>query len=203
MDLLLEDPGNSEEDSYSLAKYKNDFVTLLYYLLIFMVISLVGAFRQEIGSREQFLQRILMADQQDEIIKQKTKNAKLQKSLLENMLPSFIVDELREQDFNMNTWKQLRSLTHSHLGVSIMFADLVGFTEFSTKVSPRKVMAYLNDLFLVFDSLCDEYDVYKVETVGDQYVAAVGIVSGMMHTEDLGHFGSFGSFGRRWSSAFS
>ena len=96
MDLLLEDPGNSEEDSYSLAQYKNDFVFQLYYLLIFMVPSLVGAFRQEITSREQFLQRILMADQQDEIIKQKTRNAKLQKQLLENMLPSYIVDHLLE-----------------------------------------------------------------------------------------------------------
>merc|ERR1712144_169366 len=135
------------------------WLSILVTISVVTMPLLVGAFRQEIASREQFLQRILMADQQDEIIKQKTKNAKLQKQLLENMLPSYIVDHLLEQNLTISSWKQLRSLTHSHLGVSIMFADLVGFTEFSTKVSPRKVMAYLNDLFLVFDSLCDKYDV--------------------------------------------
>ena len=102
---------------------------------------------------------MLLADQQDEIIKQKTRNAKLQKQLLENMLPSSIVTQLQEQNFTVDSWEQLRSLSHRHLGVSIMFADLVGFTEFSAQVEPRQVMEYLNDLFLVFDNLCDKYDV--------------------------------------------
>ena len=91
-----------------------------------------------------------MADQQDEIIKQKTRNAKLQKQLLENMLPSSIVTELLKHDFKVNSWKQLRSLSHSHLGVSIMFADLVGFTEFSAQVEPRQVMEYSERFVLGF-----------------------------------------------------
>jgi len=37
---------------------------------------------------------------------------------------------------------------------------------------------FLNDLFQVFDGMCDEYNVYKIETIGDCYVAAVGVVTG-------------------------
>ena len=40
------------------------------------------------------------------------------------------------------------------------------------------LMCFLNDVFESFDCLCDIYDVYKVETVADSYVAAVGIVTG-------------------------
>ena len=48
-------------------------------------------------------------------------------------------------------------------------------------------MEYLNNLFQIFDSTCDDFDVYKVETVGDQYVAAVGVVTGRMLSEKVSH----------------
>merc|ERR1719301_162698 len=64
------------------------------------------------------------------------------------------------------------------MGVSVLFADLVGFTSYSAQVDPFKVMVFLNDLFQVFDGMCDEYNVYKIETIGDCYVAAVGVVTG-------------------------
>ena len=60
----------------------------------------------------------------------------------------------------------------------MLYADLVGFTAFSAQVDPFKVMVFLNDLFHVFDGMCDEYNVYKLETVGDCYVATVGVVTG-------------------------
>ena len=60
----------------------------------------------------------------------------------------------------------------------MLYADLVGFTSFSAQADPFKVMVFLNDLFQVFDGMCDEYNVYKIETIGDCYVAAVGVVTG-------------------------
>ena len=50
-------------------------------------------------------------------------------------------------------------------------ADIVGFTEMSKEVEPAAVMEFLNDLYTVYDDLCSEYNVYKVETVGDCYVS--------------------------------
>ena len=46
-------------------------------------------------------------------------------------------------------------------------------------------MSFLNDLFHVFDGLCDQYNVYKVETIGDCYVATVGLVTGNMLSKKL------------------
>merc|ERR1711970_32643 len=83
----------------------------------------------------------------------------------------------------------VRSLCHSHMGVSMLYADLVGFTAFSAQVDPFKVMVFLNDLFQVFDCLCDDFNVYKIETIGDCYVATVGLVTGRMIRGDIGGAG--------------
>lgn len=84
-----------------------------------------------------------------------------------------------------SAYRRLRSLSKSHVGVSMLFADLVGFTAFSSRVDPFKVMSFLNDLFNVFDGLCDQYNVYKQETIGDCYVATVGLVTGNMVSSRL------------------
>ena len=56
----------------------------------------------------------------------------------------------------------------------------------SASTDPSKVMVFLNELFQVFDNLCDAHSVYKVETVGDCYVAAVGVVTGVLISADVG-----------------
>ena len=45
------------------------------------------------------------------------------------------------------------------------------------QVEPQVVMTFLNQLFTVFDSLCDVYGAQKVETAGDCYIAAAGILN--------------------------
>lgn len=76
-------------------------------------------------------------------------------------------------------------MSRKHTGMCMLFADLVGFTSFSAQVDPFEVMVFLNDLFTKFDGMCDEYNVYKVETIGDCYVASVGVVTGEMVSEQV------------------
>ena len=52
-----------------------------------------------------------------------------------------------------------------------MFADIVGFTNFSSTRTPHEVVAALSELFSRFDTLCEENLCYKVCTIGDCYVA--------------------------------
>jgi adenylate cyclase len=59
--------------------------------------------------------------------------------------------------------------------VSILFADLVNFTPLSAELSPRDLVGVLSEIFSHFDSLVDEYGVEKIETVGDEYMAACGV----------------------------
>ena len=121
-----------------------------------------------------------MVSQHDQIIREKTKNERMQRKFLENILPPSLVGDLKEvqQVQLQSTFKRTKSLSQRHMGVSMLFADLVGFTAFAAQVDPFKVMVFLNDLFQVFDGMCDEYNVYKIETIGDCYVAAVGVVTG-------------------------
>ncbi|GIL81264.1 hypothetical protein Vretifemale_10317, partial [Volvox reticuliferus] len=64
-----------------------------------------------------------------------------------------------------------------HDNVTVLFADIKGFTEMSKEVAPAVVMTFLNDLYTRFDSLTDVYGVYKVETIGDCYMVAGGLVA--------------------------
>lgn len=55
--------------------------------------------------------------------------------------------------------------------VTILFADIVNFTAFSNSVTPNQVFTLLREVFTEFDKLCLEFQVYKLYTIGDCYVA--------------------------------
>merc|ERR1712232_488348 len=60
--------------------------------------------------------------------------------------------------------------------VTIFFSDVVGFTEISSKLSPLKISDMLDRLYSKFDELSRKHDVFKVETIGDAYMAVTNLV---------------------------
>ena len=58
---------------------------------------------------------------------------------------------------------------------TILFSDIVGFTQFSKKVAPDELVSILNQIFSIFDALTDEYRLEKIKTIGDAYMVAGGI----------------------------
>ena len=54
--------------------------------------------------------------------------------------------------------------------VTILFADIAGFTQYSSNISPENVLSTLKKLFTEFDKMCLKHKVFKLYTIGDCYV---------------------------------
>jgi class 3 adenylate cyclase len=89
-------------------------------------------------------------------------------ALLHNVLPSTIVDRLK-----LST----NPIADRFEAASILFADLVGFTEMSSTMTPVHVVEMLDEVFTRLDRLTQRYQGEKIKTIGDAYMVAAGIPS--------------------------
>jgi class 3 adenylate cyclase len=87
-------------------------------------------------------------------------------ALLHAVLPERVVARMLQGDTH---------IADAHRDVIVMFADLSGFTPLGTTLSARDLVSFLDDLFSRFDAIVSYYDLEKVKTVGDAYLAAVGL----------------------------
>eukprot|EP01119_Soliformovum_irregulare_P004413 TRINITY_DN1540_c0_g1_i2.p1 TRINITY_DN1540_c0_g1~~TRINITY_DN1540_c0_g1_i2.p1 ORF type:complete len:428 (+),score=96.82 TRINITY_DN1540_c0_g1_i2:48-1286(+) len=92
--------------------------------------------------------------------------------LLLNILPQDIVTELQKSDIKANTNKIISAKFDE---ATVLFADLVGFTELSSRLPAVTVVTILNDIFSIFDQLAEEHHMEKIKTIGDAYMAASGV----------------------------
>ena len=114
-------------------------------------------------------------------------------NLLLNILPAEIAARLKAQE---------EPLADTHESVSVLFADLAGFTDISRKMSADELVNLLNDLFSRFDNLAEEHGAEKIKTIGDAYMVATGLSGSVVdHAEKiadlaLGMQKAFGEFRR-------
>jgi len=86
--------------------------------------------------------------------------------LLLNVLPIAIADRLQKgEKVEAETFPE----------VTVLFADVVGFTKLAAELGPRSVANLLNELFEIFDDLAEKYKLEKIKTIGDCYMAVAGV----------------------------
>lgn len=86
--------------------------------------------------------------------------------LLLNILPRAIAERLKGGE---------RTIADSHPQVTVLFADLVGFTQLSSKTAPQDVVNLLNEVFSHFDRLAERHGLEKIKTIGDNYMLVGGL----------------------------
>ena len=86
--------------------------------------------------------------------------------LLLNILPKEISAALKAEQ---------RTIADEYPAVSILSADVVGFTPMAAKMTPMELVGLLDQVFLCFDGLVEKYDLEKIKTIGDCYMVASGV----------------------------
>ena len=112
------------------------------------------------------LARAEQADQLQQAFKQlEVEQAKSERLLL-NVLPKAIAERLKEDT---------QTIAESFPEVTVLFADIVGFTKLAARVSPTELVQLLNEIFTIFDRLAEKHGLEKIKTIGDAYMVVGGL----------------------------
>lgn len=108
-------------------------------------------------------------EQQRELIQHQHQQLELERQksedLLLNILPRPIAQRLKED----------QSVIADHYqSTTVLFTDIVGFTELSENLTAEELVRFLNEIFSSFDNLVEKYKLEKIKTVGDAYMVAGG-----------------------------
>jgi adenylate cyclase len=102
-------------------------------------------------------------DRQHQLLAEEQKKSE---RVLLNVLPSSIARRLKDHQ---------GLIADGHADVTVMFTDLVNFTQLTESLSPEQMVGLLNTIFSGFDKLCEKYGVEKIKTIGDAYMAVGGL----------------------------
>jgi class 3 adenylate cyclase/CheY-like chemotaxis protein len=86
--------------------------------------------------------------------------------LLHHILPAHIATRLKAGE---------RVIADNFDDVTVLFADLVGFTGMAAHMPPQEVVALLNEIFSAFDKLAHLHGLEKIKTIGDAYLVVGGL----------------------------
>lgn len=86
--------------------------------------------------------------------------------LLLNILPAKIAERLKRKE---------HPIADVFENASVIFIDMIGFTQFSQNKDPKVIVSILNDIFTRFDAIAEKHGLEKIKTIGDCYMAVAGL----------------------------
>lgn len=112
------------------------------------------------------IKEIFTEPSRDELFEALKEEKAKAEALLHNMLPDVIVNRIKEEEGTIYDY---------HPSTTILFSDMVGFTELASHLDAHRVVSLIDHIFRCFDDLCDQHGVEKIKTIGDSYMAAAGV----------------------------
>ena len=159
--------GNVSENTSIKFRVKPPFFRTIYayifYILLFgILVYLILKLNELRHAQERFRLEKLVEDRTNELAYQKEQTEKLVKKLL----PDDTVDEIRQTGM---------AKSQKYETVSVLFADIQGFTKIAEDINPEELIKHLNNIFSAFDQLISKYNIQKIKTIGDAYMCAGGM----------------------------
>ncbi|MCU0492588.1 MAG: response regulator [Chloroflexaceae bacterium] len=123
------------------------------------------------------LEKKYLRDQEQHYMQQLEAERQKTEWLLLNIFPRPVAERLKNG---------ADTIADSFADATVMFADLVGFTELATNTSAVELVRMLNDIFLYFDQLSIDHGLEKIKTIGDAYMVVGGLpVAHAYHAEQV------------------
>lgn len=135
---------------------------LIYFLIILSAIYFFRKWKMFRDLQKRYKLEEIIQDRTQALIKEKEKS----ENLLANILPKNIEDELKSTG---------KATSSKFKMVTVLFADIQGFTKIAEQMNPEKLIDELDRFYFQFDSVVEQYNIEKIKTIGDAYMAAGGI----------------------------
>jgi class 3 adenylate cyclase len=134
----------------------------MFFMLNFVAISGIVYFLLRYSAREKERYEIELERSNSLLHIEQEKSERL----LLNILPEPIAERLKMND---------NTIADGFADVTVMFADIVNFTNLAEGMSPNQIFAMLNRVFSTFDGLAEKHGLEKIKTIGDAYMVAGGL----------------------------
>uniref|UniRef100_UPI00358DF400 adenylate cyclase type 1 n=1 Tax=Myxine glutinosa TaxID=7769 RepID=UPI00358DF400 len=148
--------------------------TLLANAMLFMGVNLVGVFVRVATERTQRRAFLAARDCIEQRLNIEDENEK-QERLLMSLLPRHVAMEMKEDLLQPPGRIFHKIYIQRHDNVSILFADIVGFTGLASQCTAQELIKLLNELFGKFDELATENHCRRIKILGDCYYCVSGL----------------------------
>ncbi|HIK33514.1 MAG TPA: response regulator [Oscillatoriales cyanobacterium M59_W2019_021] len=112
------------------------------------------------------LEKKRLRDREKAYLQQLSQEREKSERLLLSILPQPIAERLKQDP---------HTIADNFQDVSVLFADIVGFTQLWSRISPAELVELLNEIFSAFDRLADLHGLEKIKTIGDAYMVVGGL----------------------------
>ncbi len=150
------------ENNLATDAFSNDRIRLLSIVSSQLAISIENAFLYKNLEQKVEARTADLVEKNNELELEKKKSDKL----LLNILPGEIAEELKEKG---------SAKARMHPAATVLFADVKGFTSIAEGLQPEDLVTMLHSYFSRFDEISTKYNLEKIKTIGDAYMAVGGV----------------------------